>query len=542
MKIKYKVAKYMRLSRDDGDEAESESIENQRDIIDNYIQEHDDLKVIGEYADDGFTGTNFNRPGFQKMLNDIEEGKIDCIITKDLSRFGRDHIDTGYYLERYLPTKAIRYIAIGDNVDTVNMRGLQFLSFKLSYNDYYIQDISKKIKSVKKKKMQNGEYQAGIAPYGYKKDANEKNHLIVDENVYKIVQEIFDMYGNKGMSTIKIADELNRRNIVPPAMYMNMPCTKRKCKNPSGEYVWLRTTVGNMLKNQTYLGHVVSGKKEQISPKIKKGLQKKKEDFIVIKNMHKPIIDENLWQKVQDRFDLYNTDNKKKYNYILKGFVYCGECGNEAVFMHSKSKDKNGRVYWEGNYAVCKKRNDYISLCENKLLGEHIILRELKEVIRKELEKIEITSREIKEIYNKSKIKCNTKEKRNKLIIESKNKELKEIEKKFSEIYKKKLQNKILTEDFNKIYEEIKDKRNIISQEIKELEDEINNVQNKNLEDKEYKEIRKKAKKFLKMEKLDRETIEALVKKITFDKEKNITIELTFSNPYEKVIHRNDVA
>lgn len=111
-KSKYKVAKYMRLSRDDGDEAESESIENQRDIIDNYIEEREDLEIIGEYVDDGFTGTNFNRPGFQKMLNDIEENKIDCIITKDLSRFGRDHIDTGYYLERYFPSKSIRYIAI----------------------------------------------------------------------------------------------------------------------------------------------------------------------------------------------------------------------------------------------------------------------------------------------------------------------------------------------------------------------------------------------------------------------------------------------
>ena len=273
----YRAVKYLRLSEQDGDKQESESIENQRDIIDNFINNNDDLKVVGEYIDDGYTGGNFDRPDFKRMIKDIEDGKIDCIITKDLSRFGRDHIDTGYYLERYLPSKSIRYIAIGDSVDTINARGLQFLSFKLSYNDYYIQDISKKIKSVKKKKMENGEYQAGIAPYGYKKDENIKNHLVIDENVYKVVQEIFDMYGNKGMSTIKIADELNRRNIVPPAVYMNMPCTKRKCKNPSGEYVWLRTTIGNILKNQTYLGYVVSGKKEQISPKIKKGRQKKKE-------------------------------------------------------------------------------------------------------------------------------------------------------------------------------------------------------------------------------------------------------------------------
>ncbi len=537
----YRAVKYLRLSEQDGDKQESESIENQRDVIDNFISNNEDLKDVGEYIDDGYTGGNFNRPDFKRMIQDIEDGKIDCIITKDLSRFGRDHIDTGYYLERYLPTKAIRYIAIGDNVDTINARGLQFLSFKLSYNDYYIQDISKKIKSVKKKKMKNGEYQAGIAPYGYKKDENIKNHLVIDENVYKIVQEIFDMYGNKGMSTIKIADEMNRRNIVPPAVYMDMPCTKRKCKNPSGEYVWLRTTIGNMLKNQTYLGYVVSGKREQISSKIKKGKQKKKEDFIVIKNMHESIIDEELWNKVQDRFNSFNTNNKKKYNYLLKGIVYCGECGNEATFMHAISRNKSGNISWEGNYAVCKKRNDYIRLCENKNLGEHIILKELKKVIQNELDKIEITSKEIKEIYKKTKVKCNTKEKKNRSIIESKNKELKEIENRFSELYKKKLKSEISIDDFNKIYEEMKNKRKIINQEIRELEDEITNAQTKNLEDKEYKEIRKKAKKFLKMENPDRETIEALVKKITFDKDKNITIELTFSNPYEKVIYKKDV-
>lgn len=212
----YKVAKYMRLSRDDGDDRESESIENQRDILDSYINEHEELEDAGEYVDDGYTGTNFNRPAFKQLIKDIEDGKINCIITKDLSRFGRDHIDTGYYLERYLPKKNVRYISIGDGIDTKDSRGLQFLTFKLSFNDYYIQDISKKIKSVKKRKMIKGEYQAGIAVYGYKKDPNIKNHLIIDKKVYRIVQEIFDMYGNQGMSTVKIADELNKRNITPP--------------------------------------------------------------------------------------------------------------------------------------------------------------------------------------------------------------------------------------------------------------------------------------------------------------------------------------
>ena len=196
----YKVAKYMRLSRDDGDDRESESIENQRDIIDNYINEHNDLKEVKEYVDDGFTGTNFNRPGFQKMLEDINAGKIDCIITKDLSRFGRDHIDTGYYLERYFPSNSIRYIAIGDNVDTLRPDGLQFLTFKLSFNDYYAQDISNKIKSVKQRKIEKGEFQGGIAPYGYKKDKNIKNHLIIDEYAAEIIKDTIYHIANENES------------------------------------------------------------------------------------------------------------------------------------------------------------------------------------------------------------------------------------------------------------------------------------------------------------------------------------------------------
>ena len=249
-----RVAKYIRLSREDGDDRESESVENQRDIIDNYILGHEELIEAGEYVDDGYTGTNFNRPGFQQMLKDIEEEKIDCIITKDLSRFGRDHIDTGYYLERFLPANNIRYIAIGDNVDTIKPDGLQFLTFKLSFNDYYAQDISNKIKSVKQRKIEKGEYQAGIPPYGYKKDTEIKNHLVPDEYSSEIVKEIFDMYVNKGMSTIKIADELNRREIEPPAMYLKIPTyMKRKSVNPNGKYVWLRAQIGKILRNEVYL-------------------------------------------------------------------------------------------------------------------------------------------------------------------------------------------------------------------------------------------------------------------------------------------------
>lgn len=164
MEKKYQVGVYIRLSREDGDDRESESVENQRDIINKFIEEREELEFVDEYVDDGFTGTNFDRPSFRKMKTDIENGKINCVITKDLSRFGRDHIDTGNYLERYLPEHNVRYIAIGDGVDTETRQGLGFMTFKLSFNDYYSLDISNKIKAVKHRKAEKGEYMGRLCP------------------------------------------------------------------------------------------------------------------------------------------------------------------------------------------------------------------------------------------------------------------------------------------------------------------------------------------------------------------------------------------
>ena len=397
-----RVAKYIRLSREDGDDRESESVENQRDIIDNYIQEHEELIEAEEYVDDGYTGTNFNRPGFRRMLKDIEEEKIDCIITKDLSRFGRDHIDTGYYLERYLPTNNIRYIAIGDNVDTLKADGLQFLTFKLSFNDYYAQDISNKIKSVKQRKIEKGEYQAGIPPYGYKKSAEKKNHLIPDEYSSKIVKEIFDMYVNKGMSTIKIADELNKREIEPPAVYLQIPTyMKKKSANPSGKYVWLRAQIGKILRNEVYLGSVVGRKFQKVSHKIAKVRCTKKEEHIILENMHEPIINIETWNKAQDKLNGYTKTRERKHDHILKGLVYCGECGNKASLRCREEKRKNGNV-WRATYFICSKRNNYSGLCDCKQISANLIEEVVIGKIKEETKKIKFSEDEIKKIYNKA--------------------------------------------------------------------------------------------------------------------------------------------
>ena len=526
---KIRVAKYIRLSREDGDDRESESVENQRDIIDNYILSHEELIEAGEYVDDGYTGTNFNRPGFQKMLKDIKEEKIGCIITKDLSRFGRDHIDTGYYLERFLPANNIRYIAIGDNVDTIKPDGLQFLTFKLSFNDYYAQDISNKIKSVKQRKIEKGEYQAGIPPYGYKKDTEIKNHLIPDEYSSQIVKEIFDMYVNKGMSTIKIADELNRKEIEPPAIYLKIPTyMKKNSSNPSGKYIWLRAQVGKILRNEVYLGNVVGRKFQKVSHKIAKVRCTKKEEHIVIENMHEPIIETEIWNKAQEKLNGYSKVRNRKYDHQLKGLVYCGECGNKATIRCREEKRKNGTV-WRATYFICSKRNNYSGLCDCKQISANLIEEVVIEKVKEEIRKINFSEKEIKLIYQQAEKEAKTKSNLLQIKQEELKKMLQSIENTIEEIYQDKINKVIKIEDFKIIYAKKQKERNKILKEIRAIEERIEKT-NQKFPNINFKEIKEITKEFLKMERPNKMVLEKLIERIEFDKEKNIKLKYIFKN------------
>ena len=465
--------------------------------------------------------------GFKKMLQDIEDGKIDCIITKDLSRFGRDHIDTGYYLERYLPTNNIRYIAIGDNVDTINPDGLQFLTFKLSFNDYYAQDISNKIKSVKNRKIEKGEFQGGIAPYGYKKDNNIKNHLIIDEYSAQIVREIFDMYLYKGMSTTKIAENLNERNIDAPAIYLKIPvCMNRKSKNPRG-YIWQSEQIAKMLRNEVYIGSVVGRKFQKISHKVEKVRSTHKDEYIIVKNMHEPIIDELIWRKAQDKLNRHKDSFTQKYEVPLKEFIFCAECGGKATYKVRKGERKSGKV-WEQRTFLCSNKNRN-KTCTCKPITEELIENKVREVIREEIEQISYTEDEIIKVYKKAEEKVQSKSnilRSQKMTIQNK---IDENEQTTQEVYQDKINKLIHVEDFKTIYEKKQNERNKILREIKKIEKELEESEKKSHKI-DFKEIKQIANEFLKMENPNKMILEKLVEKIEFDKEKNIKIKLTFQN------------
>ena len=274
---------YLRLSDEDINKGESESIINQRRFINDYCKRNG-ITLIGEFVDDGWSGGNFERPGFQNMMKELQKGKVSIVVTKDLSRLGRDMREASYYAEQFFPEHGIRYIAINDNFDSTYDNVMA--PFQFAMNEVYLRDGSKKIKEVLRNKRENGLYCA-CPPYGYKKDEEDKNHLVPDENTAPIVQRIFQQAAN-GDSTRTIANDLNRDNVVPPLKYRALyrDTFNEKGLARIGDY-WNYTTVKRILKNEVYLGHTLLGKSKKASLKSTKKIAIDKENWVVKKRPYK---------------------------------------------------------------------------------------------------------------------------------------------------------------------------------------------------------------------------------------------------------------
>lgn len=300
-----------------------------------------------------WVGTTFDRPGFNRLIRDIEDNKVNMVITKDLSRLGRDYIKTGFYIESYFPERNIRYIALLDNLDTFeeNSSSSDITPFKAVLNDMYAKDISKKIRSVCRQKRENGQYISAYPPYGYVKDSSsELAHLLVDDYAGNIVKRIFEMYVN-GMSTYKICDVLNSENIEPPAVYLKMNLVHRS----ENYYKWRPTSIQKILKNEVYLGKLLQGKTKKLSYKSKKKIDLPREVWIVEENAHPALIDERTFETVKQILERkYNTRNRNR-EYLLKGITYCHNCGNKLTFVTKTEKYKETK--YERRYVICGTAN-----------------------------------------------------------------------------------------------------------------------------------------------------------------------------------------
>ena len=338
VEIDRKVGIYLRLSREDEKLGESGSITNQRAILMDYI-ERNHLKFVSEYVDDGVSGTTFDRVGFQKMIFDIEHKKINMVITKDTSRLGRDHIDFGYYVEKYFPEHNVRYVAVCDDIDTENQHN-DMLLFKSAYNDMYVKDISNKIRSSLHIKKKNGEFVGAYAPYGYVKDKLDKHKLLIDDDAALVVRDIYHMF-LKGYSISRIANVLTDKQILTPSLYKNMNLNDRV--KVLGK--WSTRTVQDILTNPTYMGNLTQGRCKKINYKSKRRVHVDKDLWIIKENSCPAIISKDLFLKVQDIYCSRKYSNSENSSLLLKGFVYCKECGHRISFRRVKS-----RYYGNCNY------------------------------------------------------------------------------------------------------------------------------------------------------------------------------------------------
>ena len=513
---------YIRLSREDGDKQESESIGNQRKILQRYVKENN-LCLVKEYVDDGISGTTFDRPSFNELLQDIENKTIDMVITKDLSRLGRDYIKTGFYLEDYFPKNNIRYVAITDGIDTyIDSTNNDITPFKAIMNDMYAKDISKKIRSVLKEKQKQGEYMCSIPAYGYKRHPTIKNKLIVDEQVRNVVEKIFEMYAN-GHGSVEIVNYLNSNKYLSPTGYRKTGLVQDVNKT---SFNWNEVTLCNILKNEVYIGNTVQNKKSIISYKVKKFRTVDKEEHIRVENTHEAIIDIDVFEKVQCIIERRGTNTKLKYDYLLRGLLYCYHCKRKLQIVLKKNSKRNAKPHPYITCSDAKERGCYPLNMNYEKFEKHIIyiVKKIcqiyadKEIFYRVYEKYQNKTLDIREGYKKK--------------IEQIDRAILDINNNLDKMYMDKLRGVLQEEDYVRVSQKFNLERTKLNEQKKELEqkligtEEKINAKNKTKEEKELDEL---IENFLKLEKIDKIYLYRLINKIEIDKNKNVYIYFNFS-------------
>ena len=508
----FKVGIYIRLSREDGDKQESESIGNQRNIIKRFLKDNN-LNFVDEYVDDGVSGTTFDRKGFNRLIDDIENKRINMVVTKDLSRLGRDYIKTGYYLENYFPEKSVRYVAILDGIDTyLDSTNNDISPFKAIMNDMYAKDISKKIKSVFREKQKSGQFLGSIAPYGYKLSETEKGKLEIDEYSAVVVRKIFELYSS-GQGSINIMNYLNKNEILNPSTYRN---TNYK-KKPSSK--WNQITILAMLKNQAYIGNTVQNKRRKISYKSKKVVNNPKDNWIIVENTHEAIIDCETFEKVQMMIEAKDTSRFTKHEYLFKGMLKCHHCGWKLQIA-LKGRGMNPYINCTGH----EKRGKH-PISMNYWKFEESILDVIRHICRMYLDENVFleTFKKYKNSYTK--------------LIDGYEKKLEEVETKIKTInsnldkmYMDKLNDIISTDDYMRFHNRFAEEKKDLTEKQYEIKQKIRTIKEKETETTDEKEIKKVVNEFLNMQEVNKVLLYRLINYIEIDTNKNIYIHFNFNH------------
>lgn len=500
MKNKWICGLYCRLSVEDKHNRESNSIQSQKIILTNHVNNLKDATLEKTYVDDGFSGSNFDRPAFKQMINDIEEGLINCVIVKDYSRFGRDYIDVGYYIEKYFPDKDVRFISVNDNHDSLSEHSHDDLKMPIMnmFNDLQSRETSKKVRYGLKARKEAGKFIGAFAPYGYLKSTEDRNKLIIDKNVSHIIKQIF-AWRAQNYSTYAITVKLNNMKLPTPTTYKNSIGINHNPANVKESKVvfWNETTVRKILANEAYIGNVVQNKRTTKNHRTKRLIDLDESKWIRVENVHEPIIDITTWNKVQGMVNKRTrVPNKSSQLTVYAGLIKCKDCG------HAMIKKSNGKGYvgFTCSTHMADKRQCTTHTISEKILNKVVftsIMLQIKlaidvEALLKELKNKDGIDSEIKIYNSRMKDLKNNKEFQNKmlndiyfdlkkeLISEEQYIELKKsTEKKLKEltIEIKKLENEKPKEELSSkltildIYEKVENKKELTREMVYELID-----------------------------------------------------------------------
>ncbi len=389
----WKTAIYIRLSKEDSYKDESLSVKNQRMLLLDYINENNEFDLVDIYIDDGFSGTDSDRPSFQKMLTDIKDKRINCLIVKDLSRLGRNYIEVGNYLEQIFPNLDVRFISLGDNLDSYKSpSGMDSLivPFKNLINDNYCRESSEKIRKVFDMKRKKGEFIGAFAPYGYVKDKINYNRIVIDEDAADVVRNIFSWFVS-GMSKLSITRKLNSLGIPSPSVYKKQKGMKYRCnKDKFGDSLWCTNSVTSILKNEVYIGNMVQGRFKVKSYKVHKQIKQPEDKWFIVKNTHPAIIDKETFIKAQNLQKLNTRISPKNDRvYIFSGLIRCGNCGKAMV------RKKSGKYI----YYICSTYKNSGGTCCCKNTINHKFLNKILLKVIQDLISLVIYSEENLEKY-----------------------------------------------------------------------------------------------------------------------------------------------
>ena len=461
-----KTALYCRLSQDDGIEGDSNSIQNQKAILQKFAEEHH-FPSPCFYVDDGFSGGNFQRPAFQQMISDMENGEIGIIVTKDLSRLGRNQLHTGLYIEERFPMFGVRYIAINDNVDTDSSESNDLMPFKNLFNEWFIRDTSRKIRAVLKAKAERGERLGSRAPYGYRKAPDTKK-LIVDEEAAAIVRRIFAMCAS-GSGPSQIARILKKEQILTPTMYAYTRYgITHTCLDTAHPYNWSDSAIANLLENEIYLGNTVNMKHSSRSYKDKRRVEHPREECMVFENTHPALITREVWDMVQrvrkNKRRLTKMEEQNKYS----GLVFCADCGSNMVLHRAHTMSASY------NHFTCRTYKKDWEACTGHYIRECV----LDEVVLEDLRRVTAMARERPEefaayIGSRQSAEIQREIRRQEKELAAMRKRKAELDAIFKKLYEDSVLSRITTEQFQMLSSSYTEEQNQIAAGIPQKEADI---------------------------------------------------------------------